>query len=157
MRRGQSGIEFIVLLGFLMIVFLAFSVAIQEQIREQQQLNQRDLSVQLADLVERELLLAQRVSPGFSREFELPRMLGNEPYTIELEGTDTLVITSSGEEYIRFLSVNVSVYPGGKKIMPGNIQRVILQKTDPYGYLYFNAECVKNDIPLKDCPLPPDP
>jgi hypothetical protein len=112
-RRGQSSIELVMLLAFLLLVFLAFTIIIQGRIREQRALNQLDLYIQVADKVEREMLLASRVNNGYIRSFDFPTTLNGEPYNLTLEGKDTLVVTGnySRNEYIRFLSVNVTLVP----------------------------------------------
>ncbi|MBR9692834.1 hypothetical protein GOV07_02770 [Candidatus Woesearchaeota archaeon] len=157
--RGQSGIEFIVLLGFLMMVFLGFSMVIQDKITEQHRVNQRDLSVQLADLIERELLLAARVNPGYSRDFDLPLSLGGEGYNVSLEGNDTLVINRIGEEYIRFLSVNVTrIFTSGGPVderivdFQGGHRTIYIQK-NIWGCLYINRDCVEDGWALHECPV----
>lgn len=157
MKKGQSGLEFIVLLGFLLIVFLSFTVVIQEKIREQEMANQRSLSVQLADMIEQELLLAARVAPGYSRAFLLPRVLGKQPYNVTLENGDTLVITKNGEEYLRFLSVNVTL----KKEEGASDNRIALLPESPmvyvqkneYGRIFFRRDCVKEGKRLEQCAI----
>jgi len=71
-RRAQSSLEFIILIAFLVIIFLGFASVIGARISEQQAANRHELLIQVADKIERELILASRVSPGYGREFELP-------------------------------------------------------------------------------------
>ncbi len=158
--RGQSGIEFIVLLGFLILVFLGFSFVINAKINEQHEANRQDLYAQLADKIEREVLLAARVRPGYSRQFTLPMTLDGELYEVHLETKDTLVIilSTSANEYLRFLSVNVTLYenpgPGGTNIFPDvNERDVIIQKNE-WGELFMNRGCVRQDVAAPDCKIP---
>ncbi len=156
MRKGQSGVEFIVLLGFLILVFMGFAYIIQERIVEQQQANQRDLYIQLADKIERELLLASRVRPGYGREFEIPVALNGQDYNVTLEGKDTLVIRSNGEEYIRFLSVNVSLSPTGEPRLLVNesmsTPKIIIRK-NMWGDIYINRTCAAKGLTYRNCPV----
>lgn len=167
--RGQTSIEFIVLLGFLLIVFLAFSVVIQGKIREQQRLNRYDLYVQVADLVEKELLLAQRVHHGYIRSFDLPYQLDKQPYTVSLESGDSgstydsLVVRSGDEEYLRFMAVAVKLEgpvicdsdSGGCLLFPPDTPRVMVQKvravTDT---IYLRYDCVEDGTAPDDCAPP---
>jgi hypothetical protein len=153
-RQGQNSLEFIVLFGFLFIVFLGFSAAIQEKIREQNLLNQQAMYVQLADKVEREFLLASRVGAGYLRSFDLPLTLNGERYNVTLEDPETLVIrgTSSNNEYLRFLSVNVTLEKGtdySDGLVPEGKQTVFVQKNDTG--IYVRKDCVAAGLPVESC------
>lgn len=163
MRRGQSSFELIILIGFLFIIFLGFVIVIQTKIKEQNLIQQEDRYVQLADLVEKEILLASKVRPGYMREFTLPKTLGNEPYNLSLEGGDALVIKGaySQNEYIRFLSVNL-YFNQSRTSVDGNIlpegkHSVIIEKTDwtantgEYNLL-IRQDCVKAGEDFLHCP-----
>jgi len=156
--KGQVSIEFILLLGFMVVVFIAFVVVIQGQIRDQQQVRQLSLYSQLADKVEREVLLAERVNPGYSREFDLPLTLDGEPYNLTLEGKDTIVIRGnySENEYIRFLSSNVTGIEtngvpavGTYVLLPANKLSVIIQKNS--SGIFFRKDCVQNGMNASAC------
>jgi hypothetical protein len=128
-RRGQNSLEFMVLFGFLFIVFIGFTFVIQGKIREQLLANQQDQYVQLADKIEKEFLLASRVNTGYMRAFDLPLTLNGESYTATLEDVDTLVIkgSSSNNEYLRFLSANVTMANPAWKALNAT---VIVSKND---------------------------
>ncbi len=151
-RRAQSSFEFIVLLGFMVVVFLGFFVAIETRIADQQQANRLSLYVQLADYVEKEVLLASQVKPGYIRSFPLPAVLQDEPYNLSLEDGDTLVIQGlhSQNEYIRFLDVNVTLVPEGDtslSLLPsGDVNRtVIIEKNDSGIYIRKDCEQTSGD------------
>lgn len=138
-RRGQNSLEFMILFGFLLIVFMGFTFVIQGKIREQQMANQQDQYTQLADMIEKEFLLASRVNTGYMRAFSLPFTLGGESYTATLEDNDTLVIkgTTSNNEYLRFLSVNVMMVNQGWRTLNTT---VIVSKND--SGIYVRNDCV---------------
>ena len=142
-RRGQNSIEFMVLFGFLLIVFVGFTVVIQGKIREQQVANQQDQYSQLADLIEKEFLLASRVNTGYMRAFTLPLTLNGEAYTATLEDPETLVIKGSltNKEYLRFLSVNVTAVPPGANALKTT---VIVSKNDTG--IYVRNDCTSLDM-----------
>ncbi len=158
--RGQSSLEFIILIGFVIIIFLGFAAVIESRIVEQQTTNKQKLLVQLADKIEHELLLAEQVRAGYGREFELPRTLGAQPYNITLEGDDTLIITSGEEEYIRFLSVNVTLYPPSTPRLLVNASvnppRIIIRK-NKWGHLFINRTCAVKGLTYKTCPVNENP
>ncbi len=129
------------------MIFLGFFFVIHGKIREQNLLNEHDQYVQLADLIEKEVLLASKSNFGYLRAFTLPNELNNEPYRVVLEdgtafgapgggtGGDTLVITGtiSGTEYVRFLSVKLFFQDApsdGVYSFPTNGAPLILEKRE---------------------------
>lgn len=107
MRRGQSSFEFAILIGFLVLVFMGFFLAVQFRSSEQQSINRELRYGQLVNIVEQELLLASSVKTGYYRQFFSPLYLGSEAYVLSWSDDDTLVLrgSASQNEYIRFLTV----------------------------------------------------
>ncbi len=158
-RRAQGSFEFIVLLGFMVVVFLGFFVAIETRIADQQQANRLSLYVQLADYVEKEMLLASQVRPGYICSFPLPAVLQDEPYNLTLEDGDTLVIQGrySQNEYIRFLDVNVTLVPSGVTetnpdsfLPPGDVNRTVIIEKNDTG-IYIRKDCERQGLDLAAC------
>lgn len=120
MRRGQAAIEFLILGGFMLLVFVTFFVVVQERaVLKQQQALQNEL-FGVANVVSQEVSMANRVRAGYERVFELPLLINNEPYTVSLhpaEGPSEMVISSGEYEYVVFLPVNLS---GESEIRPGH-------------------------------------
>lgn len=109
MSRGQTTIEFIVLIGFMLFVFTAFFLVVQQRSSVlNQELYLRDLK-STSQLLDDEITLAQEVRYGYVREFTLPSTIGGEPYTIRLSNSSEFSIkrTSSSEEYVVFLTAPV--------------------------------------------------
>lgn len=151
MRRGQNSLEFILLVGFLIIVFVGFTVLLEKRSTAQHAANQQALSAQLADLVEREVILASKMRNGYTRSFDLPSYLGTEPYALTLGGADNgLVCTTQYGEHIRFLSVNVILVPDAlapsSRALAG---RIIVQKNE--SGVYFRNDCVANGKTVLTC------
>ncbi|RME32010.1 hypothetical protein D6789_00900 [Candidatus Woesearchaeota archaeon] len=153
MRRAQSGPEFIVLFGFLMLVFLLFLIALNNRYVEQRELNRELLYAGLADRLETEILIASQVAAGYRRQFSLPYTLDSEPYNVTLETSDTLVIygESTTNEYLRFLSVPVTLVGGTTNTLfpPGN--PTIIIENDPVLGVRIRKDCVLNNVPLVEC------
>lgn len=163
--RGQSSFEFIILLGFMFIVFFAFFIIINNRVAEQHQINSRNEYKQLADMVEKEFVLASSVTNGYSRIFELPKTLNGESYNISLEKGDTqladtlIVKGESDNQYIRFLSVKVFINnslsgpcssSGDSLLCPG-LPYIIITK-DKQGILRVRKDCVNESNMAPDCP-----
>lgn len=142
MRRGQTGTEFIILFGFLLIVFMVFFVAMQNRVTDQQFFNREILYSALADKVEQELLLAAQVKPGYMRDFELPLTLDGEPYNVTIED-NTIVIKGnySQNEFLRFLGFDVNFVPGGAtSVLTGSSRLVIVERTATG--VFIRKDCV---------------
>lgn len=150
--RAQTGPEFIILFGFLLFAFLIFLTVVQNKVLDQQEANRRALFESVADRVEEELLRAAQVRTGYMREFSLPRTLRGEPYNVSIEGKRTIVVGSeqSENEYLRFLSFNATLVPGGNEnlLVPGE-WRVIVQRNE--SGLYIRKDCVAAGKGLPSC------
>jgi hypothetical protein len=111
MRRGQTAIEFIILTGFMLFVFTAFFLVIQERsVAVQQQSYYNELSG-VANLLSQEVALAQQVRSGYMREFELPPTVNGEKYTVTLSDRSEFTVRQvfADEEYLVFLPVNITI------------------------------------------------
>lgn len=108
--RGQEALEFMVLSAYMLVVFacVAYFVTSHSMVLNQQARN-NDLAAS-AQSFNREVLLAVAVADHYERHFELPQTVGGAAYTLRVAGTSevTLHVTTSGEEYVIFLPVNVT-------------------------------------------------
>lgn len=150
--KGQSSIELVLLVGFLTIVMLFFFLVIQTRVNEQQDIKQVTLQSQLADLIEREIVLAARVDPGYMREFDVPRDLDGEHYNLSFEDLNTLVIDGdlSVNEYIRFIDVNVTLTGTGQPyVLAEGEHRIILERHN-YG-VKIRKDCVQSGLTFLTC------
>ena len=82
--RAQSAIEFVMLVGVVLLFFAVFFLAIQEstadKVREKQDLIVRDTAMAIQD----EINLALESSNGYSREFIVPEKIGSQDYKASL-------------------------------------------------------------------------
>jgi hypothetical protein len=124
--KAQSAMEFLALTGVLLIVFIFFYMIVFERINLIN--DQKDVTVgqDIAQKVQREILLAARVSDGYRREFFLPDRVEGFTYSITISGRELSVQTPKTEV--------VKPIP----IVVGNIAKGtnIIQKTD--GIIYIN-------------------
>ena len=115
MRRGQSAIEFLILTGFMLLVFSAFFLVIKDRSAE---LNKNSALVEVesvAKTLQTEVAIANQVRNGYERTFELPSTINGERYEIFFakDGMEVskseVIITSAGSEYLIYLPVNVTM------------------------------------------------
>ena len=104
LKRSQSAIEFIILVGFLLFFFTVFFLTIQgnisDKLRERTNLRLKEIAVGVQD----EINLASQASEGYYREFKIPTTISGLDYEINLtEGV--VFIRTSDEKYALSLSV----------------------------------------------------
>jgi len=124
--KGQSAMEFLVLISILIIVFIAFYAIVFQRIQDTN--NKKDvlLGEDMASKVQREILLAAKVSDGYSREFTLPDTIEGMDYNILISGKE-LTVKTPNTEIVKPIPVVI-----------GNIAKGlnIINKTD--GIIYLN-------------------
>jgi hypothetical protein len=104
MRRGQTSLEFMFLIGFMFIIFAIFFIVIQERtIQVQQQRDYISLK-EINNIIKSEVRTAQFFSNGYTRNFTLPPLIYGRQYTVNIsEDRSELFFNISGLEYIDFL------------------------------------------------------
>jgi hypothetical protein len=118
-KRGQSAIEFVILVGAVIFFFLTFLYAIQNNISDKVGEN-KDLIVQdIARTVQDELNLALESSEGYSRMFTIPQQVVNVNYDISLVDGAVYVVTEDGKHAIALPIVEVTgtINPGDNFII----------------------------------------
>ncbi len=140
-RKGQFALEFIVLVSFMLLIFLGLFAVLSSRILEAKDWENKQIAEELANTVVDEVMLANSVADGYSRNFEVPRKFKGNSYTIEIIGDRELVVNYSGQEHVSFLPSNVigNVNSGLNKI----------EKIDGIIYLKSIAECA-DDIDNDD-------
>ncbi len=107
MKKAQSSMEFVILTGFMLVSFLVFYIVIQGKIVDANK-NALDMNAkQVETLIINELKVAESVTDGYYREFELPRTIQGMNYTAQIlsgvGGTPEIVITYSNKERVYFV------------------------------------------------------
>ena len=118
--KAQSSMEFLMLVGILLIVFIAFYAIVFERIRIIN--NEKDilLGQDIATKVQKEILLAAKVSDGYQREFTLPQKIQGMNYSILISGKELTVITEKTEVVKTIPVVIGDVTKGPNKINKTN-------------------------------------
>lgn len=108
MKKGQTTMEFVILMTFMMIVFTSIFLVIQTKtISINNQVAERQ-ALQLSNLVKNEVLMADSVLSGYVREFWIPDFLNGVTYKIEIADESELLINLQEKSFVAFLTTNVS-------------------------------------------------
>ncbi|MFH1590110.1 MAG: LamG-like jellyroll fold domain-containing protein [archaeon] len=97
--------EFVVLMSFMLLIFIATFVVIQDQsARNIDRQTDKEVTA-LTNLIKNEVELANIVEDGYRRTFVLPDYINGEEYNIDLDGSD-LTISYKGINFVSFLDLN---------------------------------------------------
>jgi hypothetical protein len=100
--------EFVILTGFMLLAFLVFYIVIQSKLVEANTNNVDSAAKQVELLVVNELKMAESVTDGYYREFELPSKIGGINYAISImpgvSNTPEIVVKYNGRERVYFVS-----------------------------------------------------
>lgn len=128
-KKGQSAIEFIILVGAVFFFFIAFSFAIQGNIADKTK-EKRDLIINDIGLtVQDEVNLASQSSDGYLREFKVPPNLLGYEYDISIVDGWVYVRTTNGK--------HATAYPLAPVI--GEIQKGTNRIRKESGQVYLNS------------------
>lgn len=89
MKKSQSAIEFIILIGAVLFIFLTLSLIFQQNLQEKNAKKRNQEIFNLAKSVQQEIDLATVSSDGYQRTFTLPNKIINADYNATL--TDNFV------------------------------------------------------------------
>jgi len=108
-KWGQTSVEFLVLLGFMLIVFAGFFVFVEDMLsRNNEQLIKQTI-ISIGENIREELLVANQVREGYQRTFTLPFDAADQEYSAQILLKRELVVNTSSFERIFFLPFNVTV------------------------------------------------
>ena len=105
--RAQATIEFIVLIGFMFLIFALFAALLHTRTSQVSSLNDQLKMQEIADIITTETDLAETVGDGYSRTFELPYTLRGFDYNASIQDLQDLVLHYKEQEYIYFLNQQV--------------------------------------------------
>ncbi|MFP4111668.1 MAG: hypothetical protein ACLFPQ_06650 [Candidatus Woesearchaeota archaeon] len=84
LKKSQAGIEFTVLIGFMMFVFVMIFFALSDNIGDANQKDQKRKVYELADYLDNEIRLASLVEDGYYKELQLPGTIDGMNYNINI-------------------------------------------------------------------------
>ena len=111
-NRGQSAIEFMIIIGAMLFFFLSFMYVLglqkADDIKEKRNLEVRDVALSVKD----EISLAGEASDGYRRSFTIPQKIsGFLDYTIKIEGNLLYVATDDKMHAMAYPVFNVTGQP----------------------------------------------
>jgi hypothetical protein len=108
MKKAQTSMEFVILTGFMLMAFLVFYIVIQSKLVEANRGSADKAAKQVETMVVNELKVAESVTDGYYREFELPQRVNGINYNIQIlsgvSNTPEIVITYYNKERVYFVS-----------------------------------------------------
>ena len=100
MKRAQSAMEFLIIIGAMLFVFVSLLAVFQQNIAMKAREN-RDLEIKdLALTVKNEINLAAASTSGYSRTFTIPSTLSGIDYTITADEGTLYIITTDNRHSI---------------------------------------------------------
>lgn len=104
--KGQSSIEFIILVSFVMLSFIVFSAFIYQNYAEKNQDKKNILVNNVIYEIEEEIRLAESSSDGYTREFSIPNKIENSEYNVSII-EDMLYIKTSDNKFSSALRISL--------------------------------------------------
>lgn len=107
-KKSQSSLEFIILIGAMLLFFIALSSTFQQNIAEKTKAK-RNLEIQdLALAVQDEINLASSSTDGYERTFVIPEKLINLEYNITLTQKFVYIVTENEKHAMALPIQNVT-------------------------------------------------
>ncbi len=129
MKRGQSSIEFLILVGAVLFIFIIFLGLFQQNIG-QKTIEKRNHEVtELALTVQNEINLASEASNGYRRQFTIPQKILGSDYDINITSGSVYVRTRDGKHALAIPVQNVT----------GDMNKTINNIRKVNGTIYLNT------------------
>lgn len=119
-KRGQGGIEFIVILGFVLLFFVGIFAVIQSNRVEKEKQNEDVLLQNLALDVRDELNIAAEASEGYMRNFTVPPNVLGIDYDINVSDGYVYLTSERYSVTYRCAQVNGNLIKGTNTIKKEN-------------------------------------
>ena len=104
LKKAQIAFEFIVLVGIVYILVTLSMLASLDRIKEFQASRENNLLKDLAQKLQKEIIIASTVEDGYSRNFTIPYTLGNNiGYNLSIVNNETLIVYSGRSSYMVFI------------------------------------------------------
>ena len=109
-KRAQSAIEFVILIGVFIFIFLIFLFVLRGNISGRAIENENFAFQELTLAIQDEINLAIDATEGYYREFEIPQKVFNRDYDITIINEFIYLSTTDGKYGISFPIANVTGY-----------------------------------------------
>ncbi len=121
-KKSQTSIEFVIMLGFVLLFFSVFLLIVQGNTRSNLEQKNNLIARGIVEDVQDEVNLALDASDGYYREFEVPDKIGSVDFDINIIDEMVYLNTTDGSIAMALPIVNVT----------GNVQNGtnVIQKVD---------------------------
>jgi len=101
--KSQLAFQFLIVVGILLFVFITFFAIISNRSSEENEGKLMLEAQDIANAVQKEIVIASTVLDGYSREFFIPSRIGINNYSISTSGSGnkTLVLTLQGNDFTK--------------------------------------------------------
>ena len=97
MKKSQSAMEFMIIVGVLLLIVLGISYTFYQNISEKEKQQKNLVFHELAKTVQKEIELASKTFDGYQREFEIPDKVAEKEYNITIVESVVFVQTTDGK------------------------------------------------------------
>jgi hypothetical protein len=118
--KAQSAMEFFMFVGILLMIFIAFTAILFDRVNTINDKKAVLLGEDIAIKVQKEILLAARVSDGYSRLFTLPQTIEGMNYSVYVSGKEVTVKTPKSEVVRIIPEINGNITKGNNLIHKSN-------------------------------------
>ena len=106
-KKAQTAFEFILLIGFLFLLFSAMLIVLKIKLSDANYERQQLLVQKYQNYALDEIALAQAMHDGYNRIFTIPPTFYGAPYEISINGDNSLVLKIGDDIHFKLLPPNV--------------------------------------------------
>lgn len=111
-RIAQSSIEFLVLIGFVMVFFILAIAIIRSNTMNTSRERETILSEDIVTTIHKEILLATRVQDGYERTFWIPEKIGAKEYLLSIQNNQVVLRLDQSDYWRTVPSVTGNITKG---------------------------------------------
>jgi len=111
LNKSQGAAEFLVLVGVVMLFFVIFTIAINDNLSEKIREKQNRLVKEVGKILQDEINFASKSTNGYHRSFNLPVDLNGREYNISIAEKLVYLITEDNRDAIALTIPNVTGQP----------------------------------------------
>ncbi len=93
-KKAQAGLEFLLVFSILTIFATMFFIMIFSNTSQGRTKNDQEVTEDMANFLQQELILAEKVEDGYHRNFTLPEKISGKEYDVMTSGYSLTVNTS---------------------------------------------------------------
>jgi len=117
-KVGQSAVEFIIIMGVVLVFFVVFLTVIKGKQNEKVDENEKILMQNLVLDIKEEINIAATASEGYHREFEIPDNVRGREFKINLTDDNYVSLESERHSFsYKTSEVNGTIIKGGINII----------------------------------------